>query len=69
MTLAESIAMKNKLVSIPEGVRPMPDSYHARTGHSLPEENSKVFKKLIETREYEDKYENKLQENNSHGFH
>ena len=54
MTLAESIDMKKQLVSIPEGVGPMPDTYHARTGHSLPEGNSEVFKQLIETRKYAD---------------
>jgi hypothetical protein len=52
MTLAESINLKDKLISVPESVRPLPDSYHARTGHALPVENSEVFRQLQETRNY-----------------
>ena len=32
MTLAESINLKKNLVHIPESVRPLPDSFHAKTG-------------------------------------
>ena len=32
--------------------RQQPDNFHARTGHSLPVENSRVYKQLIETDEY-----------------
>ena len=32
--------------------RPLPDSYHARTGHALPEDESEVFKQLKETERY-----------------
>ena len=36
----------------PETDRPLPDSYHARTGHALPVENSKVMQQLHEPRNY-----------------
>ena len=52
MTLAESINLKEKLVFRPESERPLPDNYHAKTGHFLPEGGSQVFKKLEETRDY-----------------
>ena len=44
MTLAESINLKKKLVYIPESVRPLPDSFHAKTGHVLPSKSSQVYK-------------------------
>ena len=55
MTLAESVDLRKKLIFVPESARPLPDSYHARAGHALPEENSAVFKQLQETRKYAEK--------------
>ena len=52
MTLAEPINLAKQLVSVPESVRPMPDMYHARTGHVLPLGNSEIFKQLVKTEEY-----------------
>ena len=50
MTLAESINLKENLVLAPN--RPRPDPFHARTGHALPQENSAVYRQLLETAEY-----------------
>ena len=50
MTIAEAVKLKDRLVDVP--VRPQPDPYHARTGHALPNERSKVYKKLVETNQY-----------------
>ena len=36
ITMAETINLGEQLVEVPESVRPMPDMYHARTGHVLP---------------------------------
>ena len=52
MTLAESVDMKSKLVPVSVSDRPLPDTFHARTGHVLPEERSAVFKQLEETEKY-----------------
>ena len=52
MTLAEPINLAKQLVSIPDNVRPMPDMYHARTGHVLPLGNSEVYNQLLKTEEY-----------------
>ena len=52
MTLAESINLKEALITVPESVRPLPDSYHARTGHALPAVNSEVWKQLQKTGNY-----------------
>ena len=54
LTYAESINLKEKLVYVPESVRPLPDSFHAKTGHVLPPKNSQVFKQLLKTEEYSD---------------
>ena len=49
LTLAEAISLPDKLVHVPESVRPMPDMLHARTGHIMPnqEENSRVLHELL----------------------
>ena len=52
MTLAEAINLLKSLESVPEDVRPQPDVYHARTGHVLPKENSRVYSQLIKTANY-----------------
>jgi hypothetical protein len=40
--------------------RPMPDNYHARTGHALPAQESKVYKQLNSLKEYAEENENQL---------
>ena len=42
LTLAETINLPSKLVPVPDSVRPQPDSFHARTGHVLPDKSSSV---------------------------
>ena len=58
MTLAESVNLKEKLVPAPD--RPRPDSFHARTGHSLPQENSAVYKQMMQTAVYASDNEMKI---------
>jgi hypothetical protein len=60
LTLAEAINLPTNLVSVPDNVRAQPDLYHARTGHVLPVEKSRVYKELVETMEYADKNEMKI---------
>ena len=55
LTLAESIDLKENLEFVPESVRPLPDSFHAKTGHVLPSENSRVFHQLLKTEEYSER--------------
>ena len=52
LTMAEAINLPEKLISVSEGVRPMPDMFHARTGHVLPLETSLVHKQLVKTEKY-----------------
>ena len=52
MTLAESINLKENLVFVPESERPLPDSFHAKTGHVLQPEKSQVYQQLLKTEEY-----------------
>ena len=52
LTLAEAIKLRDKLVYVPTTDRPLPDIYHARTGHVLPPSNSEVYKQLQKTEEY-----------------
>ena len=52
MLIAESIKMKEQLDTIPIENRQLPDAFHARTGHYLPLENSKVHSQLIQTKKY-----------------
>ena len=52
LTLAEAIKMKKQLTPIAVDTRPQPDMFHARTGHQLNPENSKVYKELINTENY-----------------
>ena len=58
LTLAESVNLKDKLVYVPD--RPQPDSFHSRTGHSLANEHSAVYKQLMETSTYATNNEMKL---------
>ena len=57
LTLAESINLKDKLVYVPESERPLPDNFHAKTGHVLPIQESQVLRQLQKTKEYSDKNE------------
>ena len=52
LTLAEAIDLPKNLVTVPNDERPQPDMFHARTGHALPLQRSKVYNQLIKTREY-----------------
>ena len=52
LTIAESINLKEKLVSVPLSDRQLPDSYHARTGHALLPAKSEVYNQLMKTNEY-----------------
>ena len=60
--MAEDINLPSKLVSVPEHVRPMPDMYHARTGHVMPdrEVHSRVLQQLRRTKQYADENEMKI---------
>ena len=40
------------LVSVPNNKRPQPDMFHARIGHALPLQNSKIHSQLLKTLEY-----------------
>ena len=51
MTLAESLPLKEKLTKRTENFIG-PASFHERTGHTLPPENSLLFKKLQDTQLY-----------------
>ena len=52
LSMAEAIKMKEKLVSVPVSERPLPDTFHARTGHVLPREQSALHHQLLETQQY-----------------
>ena len=52
LTVAEAVKMKQDLTSIPPESRPLPDAYHSRTGHILPESKSKVYNQLQKTQLY-----------------
>ena len=52
MTLAKSINLTEKLVSVPSADRQLPDSFHARTGHILPKQNSQLYSQLLETESF-----------------
>ena len=59
-TVAESIDLSSQLECIED--RELPDSYHARTGHTLPTENSKVYSQLIATKDYAMNHDMKVNE-------
>ena len=60
LTLAEAINLPKTLVSVPDSERPLPDMFHSRTGHVLPNEKSSVYKQLVKTMEYADQNEMKI---------
>ena len=52
LLIAEAVNMKEQLETVPSQNRPLPDAYHARTGHCLPLEQSKVHSQLLKTKKY-----------------
>ena len=52
LTLAEAIDLPKNLVTVPDDKRPQPDMFHARTGHALPLNKSKVYNQLMKTVDY-----------------
>ena len=46
LTMAETIDLRNQLTPIPVNQRPQPDSYHARSGHTLKVENDQPYLKF-----------------------
>ena len=62
LTLAEAINLPDKLIHVPESERPLPDMFHAKTGHFMPnqKENSIVLQQLIKTKEYADNNDMKI---------
>ena len=59
--IAESINLSNQLVTVPPQDRDLPDQFHARTGHLLPENKSEVYQQLLQTAKYAE--ENQMQLN------
>ena len=60
LTLATSINLPEKLISVPDSERPLPDMYHARTGHVLPMAHSELVKQLKDTEEFATENQMKL---------
>ena len=60
LSLAEAISIPDQLVSLPDCKRPLPDTFHARTGHVLPMGNSKVYRQLMKTKEYAERNDMKM---------
>ena len=50
LTLAEAVNLPQNLIEVLDRARP--DSYHARTGHALPVEKSRVYEQILRTSEY-----------------
>ena len=44
--------MKEKLEHLPESSRTLPDSFHSRTGHTIPIDQCEIVKQLEETQKY-----------------
>ena len=59
-SLAEAINLPEQLVKLPDSERQQPDSYHARTGHVLPLERSRIYTQLQKTEAYAQTNEMKL---------
>ena len=58
MTIAESFNIKDSVIPNPNRV--LPDTYHARLGQQLDPVKSKVYKKIMEIKDYSDTNEMKL---------
>ena len=52
LTLAESLILRQSVVSSPTTERPQPDQFHSRTGHSLIQSKSKVFEQISAVHKY-----------------
>ena len=52
LTIAEAIDLRKQLVKLPEESRVQPDTFHARTGHVLPLQNSKVHGQLTDLQKF-----------------
>ena len=52
LTIGEAVRMKEMLDSVPIEARPQPDTYRARTGHTLQLAKSRVFEQLDKISEY-----------------
>ena len=52
LTIAESLILKNNVVHVPISERVLPDNFHARTGHNLIPESSKVLEQIQEIYDY-----------------
>ena len=52
LTVAESLILKESVKSVPVSNRPQPDSFHARTGHELIPEKSKVLSQIGAVSDY-----------------
>ena len=50
--LADAVNVKSQLTRISVDVRPQPDAYRARTGHSLDVETSRIYEELGKTQIY-----------------
>ena len=60
LTLAETINLPKNLVKLSDSERPLPDVQHARTGHVLPADKSKVQSQVMEVKEYAEKNHMKI---------
>ena len=60
LAVAEAVNMNTQLKNIPLQSRPQPDTFRARTGHKLNNEESHVFKQLIEIQNYAESNKMKL---------
>ena len=67
LSLVEAVTLKEQLTEVPIEQRPQPDNFHARTGHTLKPENSKVFSELEKTKMYAVK--NGMKPCTNFGFH
>ena len=61
LLIAESINLNQQLITVPPQERDLPDQFHARTGHQLPEVKSEVHCQLLKTVRYAE--ENQMQLN------
>ena len=60
MTLAESINLREKLIANPVPTSEFPLTYHERTGHILPPQNSHIQKAWDELQYYVEEHEMKI---------
>ena len=65
LTLAEAINLPDKLVHLSSSERPLSDTYHARSGHVLPENSCALKKQLVRTNEYAENNQMKVNKKKS----